>query len=174
MSRDPFPTEPQPIRDSEERNPASTRRADSAEKIPTDVGEIGDRGSEIQHPAPRGKDHRPEAVDSPRAYYFRDRTYFLRDSELTTLAEIGTFRLVDAEDFAEFSYAGDADRMNREIRRLAQQGLVAQKPLNDERSGAKTSPRPDEERKEPRHEVGPIGGGPSNLPRPRQATRSQA
>jgi hypothetical protein len=137
MARDPFPTEPQPIRDSEERNPASTRLADSAETIPTDVREIGDRGSEIQHPAPRGKDRMPEAVDSPRAYYFRDRTYFLRDSELTTLVEIGTFRVVDAEDFAQFSYAGDADRMNREIRRLAQQGLAAQKPLNDERSGTK-------------------------------------
>jgi len=137
MSRDPFPTEPQPIRDSEERNSVNTRRADCAGTIPTDLQEIGDRGCEIQHPAPRGKDRRPEAVDSPRAYYFRDRTYFLRDSELTTVVEIGTFRVVDEEDFVQFSYAGDADRMNREIRRLAQQGLVAQKPLNDERSGTK-------------------------------------
>jgi hypothetical protein len=101
------------------------------------VRETGDRGSQIQHPAPRGKDRSPEAVDSPRAYHFRDRTYFLRDSELTTLVEIGTFRVVDAEDFVQLSYAGDADRMNREIRCLAQQRLVVQKPLNDERSGTK-------------------------------------
>src|SRR5579859_3751544 len=94
MSRDPFPTEPQPIRDSEESNLVSTHRADSAETIPAGVRETGDRGSEIQHPAPRGKDRMPEAVDSSRAYYFRDRTYFLRDSELTTLVEIGTFRVV--------------------------------------------------------------------------------
>jgi len=34
-------------------------------------------------------------------------------------------------------YVSNPKGMNREIRRLAQQGLVAQKPLNDERSGAK-------------------------------------
>jgi len=137
MSRDPFPTEPQPIRDGEESNPARTRGTDSIETIPTAAREIADRSTENQHPALRGNNRKPEADDSPRAYYFRDRTYFLRDSELTTLVEIGTFRVVDAEDFAQFSYAADAERMNREIRRLAHQGLVAEKPFHDGRSGTK-------------------------------------
>jgi hypothetical protein len=137
MSRDLFPTEPQPARDSEERESANRRAADSVEAIPTAALEIGGSRNEIQRPAPGSNHREPEAVDSPRAYYFRERTYFLRDSELTSLAEIGTFRVVDAEDFAQFSYAGGAERMNREIRRLVRQGLAAEKPFRDERSGTR-------------------------------------
>ena len=69
----------------------------------------------------------PEALDSPRAHYTRDRTYFLRDSELETLAEVGTFRVIAARDLARAGYGGDAERMEREIRRLKQQSLLAEK-----------------------------------------------
>ena len=69
----------------------------------------------------------PEALDSPRAHYTRDRTYFLRDSELETLAEVGTFRVIAAPDLARVSYGGDAARMEREIRRLKQQSSASPK-----------------------------------------------
>ena len=137
MSRDPFPAEPRPIRDGEERNPTRTRATDFVETIPSVARQLADRGTENQHPALRGDNRKPEADDSPRAYHFRDRTYFLRDSELTTLVEIGTFRVVDAEDFSQFGYSGDTDRMNREIRRLVHQGLVAEKQIHDGRSETK-------------------------------------
>jgi hypothetical protein len=71
----------------------------------------------------------PEALDSPRAHYTRDRTYFLRDSELETLAQLGTFRVIAARDLARAGYDGDAERMEREIRRLKQQSLLAEKRL---------------------------------------------
>lgn len=71
----------------------------------------------------------PEALDSLRAHYMRDRTYFLRDSELETLAEVGRFRVIAAPDLARVSYGGDAERMEREIRRLKQQSLLAEKRL---------------------------------------------
>ncbi|HEY4951717.1 MAG TPA: hypothetical protein VIH88_15380 [Candidatus Acidoferrales bacterium] len=71
----------------------------------------------------------PEAFDSPRAHYTRDRTYFLRDSELETLTEVGTFRVIAARDLARAGYGGDAERMEREIRRLKQQSLLAEKRL---------------------------------------------
>jgi hypothetical protein len=71
----------------------------------------------------------PEAFDSPRAHYTRDRTYFLRDSELETLTEVGTFRVIAARDLARAGYGGDAERMEREIRRLKQQSLLAEKGL---------------------------------------------
>ena len=71
----------------------------------------------------------PEALDSPRAHYTRDRTYFLRDSELETLTEVGTFRVIAARDLARAGYGGDAERMEREIRRLKQQSLLAEKRL---------------------------------------------
>ena len=71
----------------------------------------------------------PEALDSPRAHYTRDRTYFLRDSEVQTLAEVGTFRVITAPDLARASYGGDDARMEREIRLLKRQSLLAEKRL---------------------------------------------
>jgi len=71
----------------------------------------------------------PEALDSPRAHYMRDRTYFLRDSELHTLTEVGTFRVIAATDLARVSYQGDAPRMEREIRRLKRQSLLSEKQI---------------------------------------------
>jgi hypothetical protein len=59
----------------------------------------------------------------------RNRTYFVRDSEFETLAEIGTFRVVAADDLAEFRYQGDTGRMKREVRRLEQQQLLSEKTI---------------------------------------------
>jgi len=137
MSRDPFPTEPQPIRDSEERNSANGYGTNSVKTDRAAVREIAHRGSEIRPAAPRDNNRTPQAENSPRARHRRERTYFLRDSELTTLMEIGTFRVVAAEDFSQFSYAGDSDRMNRETRRLAHQGLAEEKTFYDERARTK-------------------------------------
>ena len=76
----------------------------------------------------------PEALDSPRAHYVGDRAYFVRDSELKTLAEIGTFRVVAASDLARLSYGGDASRMEREIRRLKQQALLSERQASGDRN----------------------------------------
>jgi hypothetical protein len=70
----------------------------------------------------------PEALDSPRAHYARERTYLLRDSELETLTEVGIFRVIAAPDLAHFGYGDDTARMEREIRRLKQQSLLSEKP----------------------------------------------
>jgi hypothetical protein len=75
----------------------------------------------------------PEALDPPRAHYLGDRAYFLRDSELRTLAEIGTFRAVAAADLARLSYGGDTQRVEREIRRLKEQSLISEKVLPADR-----------------------------------------
>src|SRR5258707_13855678 len=103
MSRDPFPTEPRTLRDSEERSPENRLGTNSLEPARSGVDEFRDRGSEFQHPIPRGDARKPEAAGSPRAYYFHDRTYFHRDSDVTTLIEIGTVRVGDTDDFVEFS-----------------------------------------------------------------------
>jgi hypothetical protein len=68
-------------------------------------------------------------MDSPQAYALRDRTYFVRDSEFETLTEIGTFRVVAADDLFRFGYKGDAGRMEREVRRLKQQQLLSEKTI---------------------------------------------
>jgi len=70
---------------------------------------------------------RPAIDDSARAYYLRDQSFLLRESEFTTLVEIGKFRVIPANDLAQFGYAGDSTRMNRDIHHLIQQGLVVAK-----------------------------------------------
>jgi hypothetical protein len=76
----------------------------------------------------------PEHLDSARARYIGERAYFLRDSELETLAEVGRFRVIAAPDLARLSYGGDATRMEREIRRLKQHSLLSENPGAGERN----------------------------------------
>lgn len=118
MSRDAFSFDPQDPRDAESR-PPSTARAPSSDSRETegiqDVSRDGER--------------KPEPTDSPQAYYLRDRTYFVRDSEFETLAEIGTFRVVAAGDLARFGYKGDTGRMEREVGRLKHQRLLSEKTI---------------------------------------------
>jgi hypothetical protein len=134
MSRDPFSFDPREEQEADVRpvNGASGARAPK-------------RSHEVESPAidatsARGSGRlpathrRPEALDSPRAHHLGDRTYFVRDSELQTLAEVGTFRAVAAADLARLGYGGDTQRMEREIRRLKDQYLVSEKTIAAGRS----------------------------------------
>jgi len=111
MSRDPFPNEPE-IEVRAERTP-----------VPVHDDNHLDRSSD-NPTLTRDDRERPEVDDSVRSYYLRDRTYLLRESEFTTLAEIGRFRVINSKDLAQFGYAGDAKRLNRDVRHLLNQGLV--------------------------------------------------
>jgi DNA-binding PadR family transcriptional regulator len=72
---------------------------------------------------------KPEREDSPRAHLLRDHTFLLRESQLLTMTELGKFRVVAASDLARFAYASDNARMERDLRRLTEQGLVSQRTL---------------------------------------------
>jgi hypothetical protein len=120
MSRDPFPNEPE-IDDRTERAP-----------VPVQDDRSRDRNSDAPARASGGHRQGPEIDDSVRAYYLRNRTYILCESEFTTLVEIGKFRVVDSADLAQFTYGGDAERMARDLRGLERQGLVARKPVAQE------------------------------------------
>jgi DNA-binding PadR family transcriptional regulator len=133
MSRD-FSYEPQDTRQTTPARPARHRGTTPSEVRPS-------RGSEdarqTERQETRNRDSlKPERLDFPRAYYLRDRAYLLRESEVRTLAELGRFRIVAPADMAKHNYDGDSARMERDLRRLEQQGLIAQKTL--EISGKKT------------------------------------
>src|SRR5262249_53491470 len=72
-------------------------------------------------PAPANQDRsttpdhqeRSPAENSERTYYLGDRWYVLRESEFSTLTEIGRFRVIDLADLAEFAYRSDETRMAR-------------------------------------------------------------
>ena len=54
----------------------------------------------------------------------RDRTYALRDSELKTLTDIGTFRVLKLDDLATHRYGGDPAEARRDVDNLLRQGLI--------------------------------------------------
>jgi hypothetical protein len=116
-------------------------RASSASPDPS----VSQRSRDLESPAleanasrPSGRlpeiGRKPEALDSPRAHSLGDRTYFVRESELQTLAEVGIFRAVAATDLARESYGGDTQRMEREIRRLKDQSLLSEKTVRGGRN----------------------------------------
>lgn len=127
MSRDPHSIDP-----GDERGEGSRRSHgpfDFQSQVGTrSIGRVENPSDDLRAPDRSTRHQRvPETLDSPRAHYTRERTYFLRDSELQTLAEVGTFRVIAAPDLARVSYGGDAERMEREIRRLKRQSLLAEK-----------------------------------------------
>ena len=65
-------------------------------------------------------------VGYPTVFYDRDRGYRLRESEVRTLADLGKFRIVGAEDVAIHVYAGRFEEMQKDLRSLQRQGLVRQ------------------------------------------------
>lgn len=130
MSRDPFSYDPQDTRHSPFRQRWQAQQPESRQRH-RDAA-TSSLGAEF----PERNPWPPDRDDSPRAYTLRDRTFLLRESELHTLGELGKFRVVAAPDLARHAYAGDRQRMERDLRRLTRQSLVSDRTL--EISGKKT------------------------------------
>jgi hypothetical protein len=64
-------------------------------------------------------------------YTDRDKDYSLRDSEVHTLSEVGKFRVVAANDLAEFAYNGDHTHMESDVESLTRQGLAKMTSIAD-------------------------------------------
>ena len=126
MSRDAFSDDP---RDTQEREPRSangpspSRQTESSRQIEQATSSVS-----------IATERKPEALDSPRAHYLGDRAYFLRESELKTLVEVGTFRAIAVPDLARIGYGGVTQRMEREIHRLKDQSLVSEKVVRGDRN----------------------------------------
>src|SRR5579872_4225877 len=121
MSRDPFAPDPRrPEMESRERERRDFQPADqiAAERPEPQAVEEREAGA-----------LKPEREDSPRAHTLGNRTFLLRESELHTLGELGKFRVAAAADLARFAYASDNARMERDIRRLRETGLVSERTL---------------------------------------------
>ena len=136
MSRDFYSYDPQDTRDAAPRRPHRHHEAEVSETR-SHRGSADAPQPDREVPETRDKNVlKPEREDSPRAYYVRNRAYLLRESEIHTLGEVGRFRVVAAPDLAKYGYDRDSARMERDIRRLKEQSLVADNTL--ETSGKKT------------------------------------
>ncbi|MGB9068872.1 MAG: hypothetical protein WCC21_09895 [Candidatus Acidiferrales bacterium] len=67
---------------------------------------------------------RPEVESSDPRKISRDRRYKLSDSEVRTLAELGRFRVVAADDLVLYVYGGRTDEASAELRDLVRKHLV--------------------------------------------------
>ena len=59
--------------------------------------------------------------------------YSLRDSEVQTLVDLGTFRIIKHDDLLELAYRGDCDQAHRDLDHLTRQGLIQQRTSFPER-----------------------------------------
>jgi hypothetical protein len=132
VSRDAFSYDPQdagdprdasPRRATRQHRPASSDAQGGRSPAPDTPGRGDSTESREQHSI------RDERSDSPRAYYVRDRTYLLRNSEMHSLTEIGKFRVIAVLDLAKYAYDGNRERMESDIRALARQSLVRDNTL---------------------------------------------
>ena len=104
------------------------REEDRADRLDRQARERSDR----ERPLPR--EERVQVILSQRArtkYTDRDKDYSLRDSEIHALSEVGKFRIVAANDLAEFAYNGDHTRMENDVESLARQDLVKTTSIAD-------------------------------------------
>ena len=77
--------------------------------------------------APRGRRTKHPDLD-------RDRTYALRDSELKTLTDIGTFRVLKVDDLVTHRYGGDPAVARCDLENLVRQGLILRRTTHPEKA----------------------------------------
>jgi len=126
MSRDAFPHDSHDGRETPDTPPHRTARMQRPTPEKSTNRTQGARptpsfGDAKQRQYPHDSDQR---ADSRRNYYVRDHAYFLRDSEIHSLTEIGKFRVISVSDLTKFAYDGNHERMNSDIRHLARQTLI--------------------------------------------------
>jgi len=129
MSRDTYSYDPQEVRDTTPRRPSRRPQTPTFDETKGRGGGSGNESSAGTTREPSRPPLEPERLDSPRTYSDRDRGYSLRESEVRTLAEVGTFRVVPPGDLAKYVYGGDNARMERDMRRLKQASLVTDKTI---------------------------------------------
>src|SRR6266446_2316202 len=112
-----------PNRWDRESDPDLVERAGQASRRDREHGQA-ERESGSNSGGSRGGFDRSRTI-----YRGRDREYWLRESEVRTLTELGKFRVVPEDDLARFAYQGNRTQMESDIRSLSRQGLVEQRSI---------------------------------------------
>lgn len=128
MSRDTFSHDPQDARELRDA-PASRTEGPRKTAAPNsrDNRNLATERESIE--ARARQSIRDERDDAPRAYFVRDRSYLLRDSQMHSLREIGKFRVIAVQDLTKHVYGGNRERTEKDIRHLARQYLVTDKTV---------------------------------------------
>jgi hypothetical protein len=113
------------------------REANASDPSKTD--EVREQASNDESHLPGREPDRPgtRPAEARTVYELRGRTYRLRNSEITTMVELGKFRAVAREDLAEFAYGRNSDRMRPDLENLIRQGLIEMKSVPHEETGSR-------------------------------------
>ncbi len=136
MSRYDRDESPDEIRDSGVQRPTeSSRRQETLDA----KGQSGGSGtSQDQPPRPEIRPSKGRSVPQGRRTKHpdldRDRTYALRDSELKTLTDIGTFRVLKLDDLVAHRYGGDPAEARRDVDNLLRQGFILRRTTHPEKT----------------------------------------
>ncbi len=106
---------------------------------PSQIAEVREQAS---NDASKSPGHEPDrlgarAAEARTVYELRGRTYRLRNSEISTMVELGKFRAGAKEDLAEFVYGRNNDRMRPDVENLLRQGLIEMKSIPHEEMGSR-------------------------------------
>jgi hypothetical protein len=125
MSRDGFPHDSHDGRETPDTPPHHTASA-ARSTLEKPFNRRPGASPTPDHGSSRQRERLPhsERADLRQRYTVRDREYFLRDSEIRSLTEIGKFRVISVSGLAKFAYDGNQTRMNSDIRHLARQSLI--------------------------------------------------
>ncbi len=86
---------------------------------------------------PEERDGRLHFTDGRAVLYDRDRGYRLSESQIRTAAELGKFRVIAAQDLAEYAYNGNREDAHRDIENLVRQGLARKRTLEGPESSGR-------------------------------------
>ena len=132
---------PEDVHDSDVRRPEESSNGQSTSNARGQGG-----GSGTSNDSPHRQQAQPEqtrsATKDRRTNHLdvdRERTFSLRDSELKTLNDIGTFRVLKLDDLVTHRYGGDAVEARRDIDNLLRQGLILRRTTNTATHPEKTT-----------------------------------
>jgi hypothetical protein len=112
-----------PTRWDRESDPDLVERAGRASRRDREHGQA-ERESGSNSGGSRGGFDRSRTI-----YRGRDREYWLSESEVRTLTDLGKFRVVPEDDLARLGYQGHRTQMENDVRSLTRQGLVEQRTI---------------------------------------------
>jgi hypothetical protein len=136
MSRYDRDEGPDEICDSSVRRPTESS---SEREISEARGQGGGSGTAPDQPSryairPGKARNAPQGRRTKHLDLDRHRSYALRDSELRTLTDIGTFRVLKLDDLVAHRYGGDPAEARRDLENLRNQGLILRRTTYPEKA----------------------------------------
>jgi len=81
-----------------------------------------------------GRNSEVRTVEPRQPFRLRNHTYRLRTSEIQTMIDVGSLRVLDTDDLREFAYVGNRSHLRTDLLNLSHQRLIVlrQMPRRDE------------------------------------------